>query len=193
MIMAPFRPAGDQARWKAVYELLKTTAVGDVVSYERIAGALELDPVRHRHAIQMAMRRAAAEHELVDKRAVAAVPNEGYRIVPVRENLVLARRHQRKAGKSLARGESKVVNADLSALDPETRRAFEVVAIAFRAQSDMVRRLDVRQARLEETIAASTRRVEEVEQRTDEEIAALKARLARLEQHDGQPPAGDSG
>lgn len=175
--MAPFRPAGDRARWLAVYEMLRDAAINDVVTYAALGGALGLHPDKDRHVIQMAVRRAAVEHEEVDKRAIEAVPNTGYRIVPAPENLRLARRHQKKAGRSLARGQSKAVNVNLSGMAPDIRSAFEVVARAFALQVDFNKRLDVRQAKLEDTVNAMSQRTD----RTESEIAELKARLARLE------------
>jgi hypothetical protein len=181
--MAPFQPAGERARWRIVYDLLCEAAIGDVVTYEVLGEALEMDPGKDRHVIQMAVRRAAQEHERNDKRALDVVPNEGYRIVPAPENLRLARRHQKKAGKSLARGQSKVVNVDLTGVDADTRNAFEVVARAFALQMDFNRRFDVRQARLEDTVAGMSERTE----RTEQEIADLKSRLAALEEGEQAP------
>lgn len=175
--MSPFQPAGDRARWRDVYDLLQDTKTGDVLTYEEIGAALKLDPDDDRHMIQMAMRRAAKEHEEAGRRAVEAVPNEGYRVVEAPEHLRLARGQQKRAGRALARGQSKVTNVDLSGLEPETRRAFEVVARAFAMQMDFNKRLDVRQAKLEQAVGAMSERTE----RTEQEIAELKARLARLE------------
>lgn len=175
--MSPFQPVGERARWVEVYELLKTAAIGDVVTYERLGELLELDASAERHRIQMAVRRAAQEHEQQDKRALDSVKNVGYRVVDAPEHLVLARRHQSKASKSLVRGHSKAVNVDLSGLDPETRGALETVARAFAMQMDFNRRFDVRQKRLEAALDAASTRVD----RSEQEIAELRARLDRLE------------
>lgn len=175
--MSPFDPIGDVARWHTVYDLLVTTKTGDVLTYSRIARALDLDPKKDRHAIQMAMRRAAKEHEQADKRAVEAVPNKGYRVVESAEHLRLARGQHRRASKALMRGHSKVVNVDLTDVPPATRQLFEATVRAFAMQMEFNRRLDVRQKRLEDAVDTMTERTE----RTDQEIADLKARLARLE------------
>lgn len=175
--MSPFQPAGEQARWRVVYDLLCKIETGGVLTYEQIGKALDLDVDADRHPIQMAMRRAAKEHEEADRRAVEAVPNEGYRVVEAPEHLRLARGQQKRAGRALARGQSKVVHVDLAGLAPDTRRAFEVVARAFAMQMDFNKRLDVRQAKLEQAVDAMSERTE----RTEQEIADLKARLARLE------------
>lgn len=175
--MSPFEPVGDTARWRVVYGMLLKAATGSTVTYEAMGGALHLDPDDDRHTIQMAVRRAAREHEVADGRALDAVPNVGYRIVEVPEHLVLARRHQKKAGRSLARGQSKVEHVDLSGVDPDTRRAFEVVAIAFKMQADFNRRLDIRQKRLESQVQAAV----SAQEHTSDEIAELRERLEKLE------------
>jgi hypothetical protein len=179
--MSPFNPIGDRARWRTVYDLLRKTATGQVLTYEAIGEALELDPGSERHVIQMAVRRAAREHEEADNRAIESVPNKGYRVVEAPEHLRLARGHHKRASKSLVRGQSKVVHVDLGALEPETRRAFEVVAVAFAAQIEYNKTFDIRQKRLEKAFEDITARTDKTEQRTEQEIAELKARLARLE------------
>jgi len=179
--MSPFQPIGEVARWQAVYALLRATKTGDVLTYEAIGEALDLDSKADRHAIQMAVRRAAKEHEEADKRAIEAVPNKGYRVVEAPEHLRLARGQSRRASRALVRGQSKAVNVDLGLLEPETRRAFEVVAAAFAAQIEFNKRFDIRQKRLEKAFEDIADRTDKTEQRTEQEIAELKARLARLE------------
>lgn len=176
--MTPFEPTGDRARWRIVYDdLLRDCDHGDQVTYETMGAALNLDPDEDRHAIQMAVRRAARELEEVDKRALDAIPNVGYRVVEAMEHMQLARRQQRRSHHALSSGKSKVANVDLSGLDPETRKAFEVMAQAFAMQMDFNRRIDVRQRNLE----SATRSVVERQERSENEIAGLRERLARLE------------
>lgn len=175
--MSPFEPAGDTARWRVLYDLLAERTIGDILTYDAMAAALDLDPLKDRHTIQVAMRRAAKELERENKHAVEAVKNTGYRIVEPEEHLRLARQQQRKSSRALVRGHSKVVNVDLSGVDPEVRNAFQVVASAFAMQMEFNRRTDIRQKRLEESLDA----VREKSTRTDEEVAELRARLERLE------------
>lgn len=179
--MSPFTPAGDRARWRILYDLLVKLRVGDVLTYPEMAEALELDPEGDRQVIQLAMRRAARELEEVDKHAVDNVAGVGYRIIAPTEQLGLAKRHQRKSGRALARAQSKVVNVDFAQVDAATRRAFEVFATAFAMQADFNRRMDVRQKHLEQAVEAVTRHNEQQAQRTDEEIEELRERLKRLE------------
>lgn len=176
--MTPFEPAGEKARWRMIYDILVKRNIGDTVTYEEMAEVLALDAEADRHAIQMAVRRAAKQYESDDLRALDSVPNEGYRIVEPTEHMRLAQKQQKKSHKALQRGHSKVVHVDLSGLDPATRKTFEVVAQAFAMQMDLNRRVDIRQKRLEEAVAS----VNEKHDRSAEEIEELKARLARLEE-----------
>lgn len=175
--MTAFEPVGEMARWRTVYDMLKLLAVDDVITYEAVGEALELHPVRDRNTIQNTVRHAGRTFEKVDKHALVAVPNVGYRVVRADEHVVLARGQQRRASRALARGHSKVVNVDLRGLSPEVRALTEATARAFSMQMDFNRRFDVRQSKLEAVVSEVSQRTE----RSEEEIAELKARLARLE------------
>jgi hypothetical protein len=176
--MSPFVPVGDAARWRFIYDELTKLNVDDVLTYEALADTLDLDAKGDRHKIQMAVRRAAKEYLEVDKRALDAVPNVGYRVVEASEHLMLAQRFQRKSNRALVAGRSRVVNVDMNALEPEARKAFEVVAIAFSQMLDFQRRMDVRQKRLEQAVDTIANQHE----RSQAEIDQLKERLAKLEQ-----------
>lgn len=178
--MTPFEPLGNRARWRILYEILSKKPTGATVTYEELAAGLDLDPDDDRHAIQMTMRRAAKESESEDKRALESVQNVGYRIVEAEEHLRLARSQQKRAGRALVRGKSKVVNVDLNGVDPEVRKAFEVVAQAFSMQMEMIHRTNIRQANLEDVIST----INERSDRSESEIAALRERLERLESGD---------
>lgn len=183
--MTPFNPIGERARWRIVYDhALRGKDHDAVVTYAELGAVLNLDPDEDRHAIQMAVRRAAQEFEEVDKRALTPVPNVGYRVVNAPEHMQLAQRQQRRSHRALRAGRSKVVNVDIAALEPEARKAFELVARAFAAQMDFNRRMDVRHKRLEDV----TRLVTERQERSDAEIARLQARLDRLEAADHPTP-----
>lgn len=175
--MTPFEAKGETARWRILYGLLQPAAVGDVITYEQMADALDLHPVTDRHTIQLAVRRAAIESERVDKRALEASPNVGYRIVEPEEHARLAVRQQQRSSRALKSGQSKVVNVDLRGVDPEVVKAFGVMARAFDMQVTFNRRMDVRQRRLESVVAEVSQR----QDRSADEVRALHERLERLE------------
>lgn len=175
--MNPFEPVGAQARWKAVYCEFQKAGVGDVVTYETLADALELHSEDDRHAIQMAARRAAKEYLQEDSRAVEAVKNVGYRVVEPKEHLRLAQDQQRRSNKALKRGHSTVVHVDLNGMEPAVRQAFDVTARAFSTLLEYNRRLDTKQQHLAKALDSIATR----QDRSDEEIQQLKERLAKIE------------
>jgi hypothetical protein len=177
MTMAPFKPVGDRARWRVVYDMLTAAQVGDVITYEDMGAELELDPEKDRHLIQMAVRRAARQYLTEDLRALESVPNIGYTVVESAKQLVLAERHQVKARRSIRRGREQVTHVDVSGLDETTRQMFEIMAWKFTQQDEAIRRLDVRQQRMQRQVDAAV----SVTQQTSDEVAALRARLEKLE------------
>lgn len=175
--MGNFAPVGERARWLEVYDLLVATETNGVVTYEAMGTALGLDPESDRLLIQGAMRRAAKEHEVVDKRAVTAVPNLGYRVVEPQEHLGLARRQQIRSTRALKRGHSKAVNVDMSKIEPETRKALDMVASVIAMQMDFNRRAESKLAAHDRAIASLV----EATERTEQEREEFRSRLERLE------------
>lgn len=178
MAAVGFEPVGDRARWLVVYDLLVATETNGVVTYEAMGEALALDPVADRTTLQGVMRRAAKEHETVDKRAVTAVPNMGYRVVEPREHLGLARRQQTRSTRALKRGRSKAVNVDMSRIEPETRKALDMVAAVISMQLDFNRRAERKLTQHDQAIRSLT----EATERTEKERQEILDRLNRLEE-----------
>jgi hypothetical protein len=173
-----FEPAGERARWLVVYDLLAATETNGVVTYEAMAEALGLNPTADRTTLQNVMRRAAKEHETVDKRAVTAVPNVGYRVVEPQEHLGLARRQQTRSTRALKRGHSKAVNVDMSRIEPETRKALDMVASVIAMQMDFNRRAERKLTQHDQAIRSLT----EATERTEKERQEILDRLNRLEE-----------
>jgi hypothetical protein len=178
---APFEPIGEQARWRVIYEALKDVPVGETITYERLGTVLDLDPKDDRSVIQQAMHRAAYELETQDKHAVDSVRGIGYRVVEPVEHMGLAVRQQKRSRRALERGQSKVVNVDLTGMEPEIRKAFEVLATGFALQADFNRRIENRQARLDRALREISDTQDTDRKHSDEEITELRERLARLE------------
>jgi hypothetical protein len=175
--MSNFKPVGERARWLDIYALLQVAKTNDVITFEEMGEALGLDPEQDRPSIRVALYRAAREHETVDKRAVMAVPNKGYRVVEPQEHLGLARRHQRRSSRSLVRGHSKAVNVDMSKIEPEARKALEMVGSVIALQMDFNRRAESKLAAHDRVIKTLV----EAKERTDSERDEFRARLERLE------------
>jgi alkylated DNA nucleotide flippase Atl1 len=140
----PFVPAdGVRARWRVLYDLLLPLGEGDVLLYTDIAEALGVS-VDDRQVWQSAIRRAAKQFALEEKHAIRCVPHVGYRVLPAREHLSLAREQQSRARRALGRGREVVENVDLSALSSQERGVFESQARVFREQAEFVRRASAR-------------------------------------------------
>lgn len=173
-----FEPIGDRSRWQVIYDLLVKLNVGGVVTYVEIGEALDLDPVVDRNKIAGAMRKAADEYLHENRRAVEVVPNIGYRVVEATEQLRIARRYQKKAGRALQAGHSQVTHFDPTGLEPNVRAGFELLARAFAQQADMNERFTRQGAKLRQELDSIQVRTE----RTEDELAMIRDRLARLEE-----------
>lgn len=171
-----FAPIGETSRRKVVLDVLRSHEENDVVTYGELSEALGVDD-SDRRIIQKAVHAASKELLSVDKRALEAVPNEGYRIVTAEEHIRLAQKIQRKSTKQLVRGQQVVTKVDYNQMTPEARTLAELMARAFSAQIEFNSRLDVRQRRLADAVEAVSVR----QDRSDSEVAALKSRLERLE------------
>lgn len=159
--MSPFTPHGEKARWRIIYDLLKSAAIGEVVGYDAMIDAVGEGV--DRAAVQMAARKAIQELERVDKRTAAAVPNEGYRIAQAAEHVALAERHNRKARTQIRRGYSRATNVDLNAVNTETRNALYTLAQGFAVQAEVNRRVQARQDAADEMLAMLEQRVTRLE------------------------------
>lgn len=175
--MRPFQSSGERARWRIIYDVLAAMSPGDVLTYDRCAELLDLDPLQDRGLIQSAVRDAQRRNEVDNKSAIEAVPNVGYRVVEAIEHARLAKNYQRRSEVAISSGKSKVVNVDMSGLDHDTRHMFELMALAFSRQEDINRKFDVRQRKLESALAAVSQKTD----RSADEVAQLRARLEALE------------
>lgn len=158
-----FKPIGERARWRMIYELMQSAELGGVVTYAAMAEALGLHERADRHALQMAARRAGLELEKVDKRAVDAVKGIGYRVVQPAEILGLGKRRNRKAGKQIQRGGITTQAVDLNAVDAPTRQALETLARGFAVQAEVNRRVLAKQEQHDDLINMLMTRVERLE------------------------------
>lgn len=103
---APFRPAdGIQPRWKILFDLVMSKAVGDEVTYEDAADALGIeqsDP-RLRPIVQSAMRDAQAQLEKAHERTVGNKTNFGWIILAADQELKQVERRLVKTRKAAGR------------------------------------------------------------------------------------------
>jgi hypothetical protein len=179
--MSPFQPLDEQARWRTIYELLQDTPVNEVLTYASIGVKLGLHPMKDRHTIQVATRRAAKELLVNEKHALSSVINTGYRVVESHEHVTLARGHQRKSSKALVRAHETATHVEISDLNDNQRQVLTSVVVALGAQMDFNRRLDINQKRLAEAVTNIGKAHQSLAARTEDEVSEIKDRLERLE------------
>lgn len=173
--MIPITPTED-ARWRPLYEALRTRPRGDVVTYEdldAVVGDIRKD--------RWMVYRADRELQMADQKALVNIRGIGYRIAKAEEHLDIANSH-RLRGKRQARMAFKAAeSADLSQIaDPAVRRAITDTAEHMRGIEARMRYIEKRTTRVEKTIKSESSTRKEVEAKTDERLARLEALIAEM-------------
>jgi hypothetical protein len=140
----PFRPKGDVAQWRTVYNLFSKTPVNDTVTYDTLGEALGFHPTSDRQRIQAAARKAAAHLLEADSRAVENVPETGYRIVTAAQQIPLAGKQIEKAGNALDRGHELTNHVRLDELTSEERQIVHSMTIGFAQVAQWARQINQR-------------------------------------------------
>lgn len=173
---APFTPKRERPAWEYVYDLLQPLDVGDLVTHDEIAKALDL--TRQEFATQRSgFYKAANVWGAERKRALRSVPGEGYRVVDAPEHEQLSKAHHRKSRRSLSRGRKVLANTDRTRLDAEQKARFDALESNIARQEDMIRRLDTRTTKVEKAVADVGRK----HSATEEEVASVRQQVAALE------------
>lgn len=174
----PFQPVGEQARWRYAFELFEEAETGTVVSYDELAEAMGLDPVKDRMTIQNAVQQAIPKLEKECRRTVESVRGAGYRVADPKGHLRRAYKHSTKAVRSLKRGQSAADNVDLNTVDdPAVRKALEAMQGAIAGQIEAHRRVVAKVMRQERAI--DLLKEESAQRKID--VEKVNERLARLE------------
>lgn len=174
-----FKPVGEKSRRAMVIELVKSIDYGEIITYETLMAALD---VEERQIAQAAVHSANPGIERAYSKALQVVANVGYRVVEPAEQKALAQRQQRKASRSIVRAKSKVDHVDLSKLTDAERGMFSIAVTMLAGQLEFARRADLRYAR-KETVERFMSEQSSVNARTDDELREMHARLAQLESH----------
>jgi hypothetical protein len=182
-VTAPHPPS---RRVRAI-EAIKDRKEGDLVPYSELMQAIGVEDTKGvQSAVNSARYRLALDYLI----AVESVPGVGYRIVPAKERVRLARTDQHRAQLALKRGRRTAIYVDVRELDKTDRDLLERTAQSLALQLDFARRLDVRQETLNnalKTVPAGSTKGE----RTREEIRRLEQRLAALNGASVQPGTVD--
>jgi hypothetical protein len=203
-VRKPGQPAGEQARWKILYDAMAELKPGDLLRYEEMGELLGLDflEAKGKQAILVGARKAADELRRHERKVFRIVRGHGYQLAQPGQVIELAHRHQARAVAEVAAGHAKIEAIDLASVDVTTARLVEATAMGFARQAMMMRQLDVRQDRLETAMAAvnltaqtAITRAQEATTRVDAnqvEIEQLQQRLAELEAQRGTPRSTSS-
>lgn len=140
----PFKPKGDTAQWRTVYDLFKGAPVNDTITYDTLADALNLNPKTHRPRIQAAARKAAQRLLKSDARAVENVPETGYRIVTATQQIPLAGKQIERAGNALDKGQDLTENVRLDELSTEEQQIMRSMTIGFAQVAQWARQINRR-------------------------------------------------
>lgn len=171
--VALFTPLGLESRRAVVVRWLAEADYGELVPYADLEELLDVS----RRVVQNVVGSAKARLEREHRKVAVAVARQGYRIALPGEHMALAGGHQLKSTRALKRALSTVENVDMSRLTEGERAAVTLGVTSLALQIDYQRRNDIRAARHEQLIAATTT----VSERTAAEVAILKERLERLE------------
>ncbi len=126
-----FKPVGEKAQWKIVFDVFEQTTPGDTVSYRTLADALGMMVKGDLPRIQAAARKAGAELLRRRDRAVEAVTGEGYRVVPAAHQISMAGGQIERATNSLDKGRDLTTNIKMDELNEGDRALVQVVALGF--------------------------------------------------------------
>lgn len=169
-------------------EALKERTAGELVPYSELMELIQVDTVqRVQTAVNAARYRLALDYLI----AVESVPRVGYRVVPPRERVRLARTDQGRAQSALKRGRRTAIYVDVRGLEPSDRDLLEKTAQSLALQLDFARRMDVRQESIAKALRTVSGPSRSKGERTRDEIRRLEERLAQLNGDPVQPGVAD--
>lgn len=169
-------------------EALRSRKPGEVVPYSEL---VQLIGVEDHKGVQSAVNSAKYRLALDYLMAVESVPGVGYRVVPSRERVRLARTDQHRAQQALKRGRRTAIYVDVRELDSSDRDLLEKTAQSLALQLDFARRMDVRQDSIDAALRTVPTGSKSSGERTRDEIKRLEARLAALNGGDVTPGTAD--
>jgi hypothetical protein len=167
-----FEPKGERAQWRIVYDLLCPLGVGDILTYDAITEALGVDNINQ---VRGAVHRAAKEWGKDHHRALSPVHKVGYRVVAGAETEILIRKQHRRTRRSMTKARDLTRDTDRSMLSPEERVRFDRMELRLSRHTDMIRRIDTRQDKMEEAIETDRA----ARQATEAKVARLEEAMRR--------------
>lgn len=170
--MTPFKPKGDVAEWRLVYDHLKGLDHGTVIPTAEIEEILDRPLGQNRSPVYRAIR----ELEENNSRTVSTVRGVGYRIAAADEHLGLGLSHSGRARRQLRRGLQRAESADRRDLAPSAAARLE----AFEATTS---RLVEFLGRMSKAVDQQGEKIQDLEKDTQETSERVKAVEEALRRH----------
>lgn len=175
-----FEKKGEKSQQTLVLEAFESAHPGDVVSYESLGATLNFAPDTQRSSIHAAVNLAKKKLLTSQSKAVVAVTNQGYRVIAANEHVTLAKTHQKKLNRQLSMAKRTVDSADFNQLTEAEKALALAAGAALGFQQEQIRKLDIRQTKLEQVLKAFVPAQVAVNESQDSRISALEQRLAEL-------------
>lgn len=135
-----------------VAEMVAQGSPGDLITYDDLGKALDLDPDERRDQIRQAVS-AARPLVLADqKRALIPVRGQGYRIAWASEFAGIAQEHRRKADRQIGKALDIVKNVNEKELTPDELRRHRAVAMVITNLHTRMTSAESRLQQLEEVV-----------------------------------------
>lgn len=148
MLFRPTRPDGRSYRDVAI-DALKDRPPESLVTYEELAAALDLDPSADVSKIRSIVRAAIKPLLDLHRRGLSNVPGKGYRILPARENMVVASGHRSKADRAMGRAVAFLQGANRDEMTETERRLHDGQLMIMQAIHASHQHLDKRMNKIE--------------------------------------------
>lgn len=130
-----------------ITELAANASYGDLLTFQRMATALDLDPDDERDQVRQAVSAARPLLLRDHKRALVAERGRGYRVAHPREQSGIAQVHRRKADRQINNAIAMVTYVDESKLTPEELKRNEAIRMVL---TNLHTRLNGAESRLEQ-------------------------------------------
>lgn len=148
-----FRPLGEKSRSDILIEALSQREMGETITYDEICQMFEFVGDDATMLAQSVVNQALKRFEKECQRTLVNVRKIGYRIAFPGEQIQAAKVHQLKARRQVWKGASRINNIDRNKMTPEERFEAEQASRAFSRQDEMMRRLNIRDKRLNKRLA----------------------------------------
>lgn len=156
--MAAFQPKGSRAIRVIVAELAAKTPRGDLLTFEQIAEAIDVDP-EDRSAVRQAV--SAARPLMLRDHSIALVAErrKGYRVALAGEFAGIAQDYRRRSDRAITKAVAHIDHAPVGEMDDAERKRWEAVGIVVRNLHSRMTSAEQRLADVEAVLFGPPRKV----------------------------------